>query len=507
MEDHNANNPTGTAAAAVPAAVPAPLTPDSIPALLAEEWTIRPHSALPSFLEVMMVQDAEHAVTKAIKAAVDSIRNQLLLLLLRHRRSLGLQQLSTTTTTTPTTSSSSSSAMLQRTAKQMRIALQVWILRLAAALERVLDKYGAEICCLIRYGLERRFLQSSSSSTLAESLYGMLRVKAINMNSASPDIGSSSKPVLVRKLVPLQRSDQTRLALMIAFGPYYQERLQDLHARWRSRNQTQQQQHQQHCQRHFHSVMIHVATCSRLLLQASNVYCQWRYLLGASHFTDLRNVLLGQVVRRVTQQDAVAAGSATTTTTRQHNDAPTGTMKSSSRTQSTSVAAKETNDTQQPAAGTTTTDGRLPSLVQSSVPYLVAASIAFSWATQVRAWYQERHRQQQQHQQQLLFQQQQQSVTRPSAPGRHLDERQPGIIPPPLLPYNDTTTKGIFIPNGCALCGRRECSNPTACATSGHVFCLSCILPFVRQHGTCPGTGASVKESQLVRLFEPAEMM
>lgn len=253
--------------------------------------------------------------------------------------------------------------------------------------------------------------------------------------------------------------------------------------------------------------MIHVATCTRLLLQASNVYCQWRYLLGASHFTDLRNVLLGQVVRRVTQQDAAAAsaGSAATTT-RQHDDAPTRTMKSLSRTQPMSAAVKATIDKQQPAAGTTTTDGRLPSLVQSSVPYLVAASIAFSWATQVRAWYQERHRQQQQHQQQLLFQQQQ-SATRPSAPGRHLDERQPGIIPPPRLPYDDTTTNGIFIPNGCALCGRRECSNPTACATSGHVFCLSCILPFVRQHGTCPGTGASVKESQLVRLYEPAEMM
>jgi Pex2 / Pex12 amino terminal region len=300
----------------------------------------------------------------------------------------------------------------------------------------------------------------------------MVRVKSIKAPQQPTDSSSAAL-----KLAPLQTSDQTRLALLIAFGPYCKERLQQLYTRWN----TQQQQYtpqpppqptllQERCRSYF----VRLYPLVQAALQGADLYCTYQYLLGVSPYSDLRNILLRQVVRRVTQQDAAAA-----TTTSQ--------PQSSSST--TSAAAAAAPAPEPSASSSSSTTDRL----QSSMLYLVATAVTVSWFTQLRAWYQERYQQQQQ---QLLLQSQQSGATSRTTP------RDNTIIipPPPRLSIGDSK---VAMPKGCPLCGRLDRIHPTACA--GYVFCLSCIVPFVREHCQCPVTGSNVTESKLVRLYEPAD--
>lgn len=433
-----------------------PMTQNSIPALLAEEWTINPFTALPSFLEVMMMEDVDKAATKVTKAALEMFREHLRSFVRRHQQLTNdrVDRNGVTSHTSDRHGNGFSTAQASAVIPNIqRIALQ-WAVRFASGLGRLLDNYGAEMRCLFRYALERRFLKSLQCSTMAESVYGTIRVKAM------------LQPDGQQKLVPLETTDQTRLALLIALGPYCQERFQQVCTRWNAHQQYLQHlpDRSQRLQRYF----LRVYPIVLAALQGANLFYQWRYLLGESHWTNLRNMMLRQVVRRVTQQD-VSAASAT-----EHDI----TMKSQSSSD---------------AAGGPVLSSLALARLQSSMLYLVQATIAVSWLTQLRTWYQQRYRQQQQQQ---LWQSQQQRGTSSQCRAT-LDT----IIPPPRLPES----VNLQLLKGCPLCGRLVRIHPTACA--GYVFCLSCILPFVREHGRCPVTGSVVTESQLVRLYEPSDIL
>jgi hypothetical protein len=173
-----------------------PMTLDSsVPALLAEEWTIQPYSTLPSFLEVMMIQDAEHAVTRAAKAGMDTIQEQLRLFVLRRRRWQQQQQqqsepsrsrnntnrtLTNQWATTVAHSNHNSYSGDEQGSWTKQVAtiisqkmrslfgLQEWTIKLAAILEQILAKYGAEIRCLMRYCLWDGAGQIDQGTTAAD---------------------------------------------------------------------------------------------------------------------------------------------------------------------------------------------------------------------------------------------------------------------------------------------------------------------------------------------------
>ena len=424
-----------------------PMTPDSVPALLAEEWMIDPHSPLPSFLELMMIQDADRSVTKAFRTVLDSLAERLRAFVDRQSNGSSEEEDS------PSFSDASRSAAAL--AQRARRLMKLWAIRLAAGLDKVLQRDGAEIRCLLRYQLERRLLRSHNC-TLAESLYGVMRVRGVPSQQDEKDRQQF-------ELIPLRTIDQTRLALVLALGPYLKEKLKGLYTRWKEerRREDSVQSDSEILRRKLRRLFVKFYPIVLASVQASDVYCQWRYLMGFSHFTDLRNLLLGQVVRRKTQQDsAVGAGGGGGGANRIEGAAD---------------------------------NPRAKTRLQSTILYVIGTAVTVSWLARLRSWYLERHRERLQQ----LLQQDDSIGTDEVARLRTLA----GIPPPP--PVKDA--KAIHV--GCPLCGRRSRILPTACAPSGVVFCLACIRPFVREHGSCPVTGKAVSESQLVRLFEPTELV
>ncbi|KAB7504941.1 putative peroxisome assembly protein 12 [Armadillidium nasatum] len=68
-------------------------------------------------------------------------------------------------------------------------------------------------------------------------------------------------------------------------------------------------------------------------------------------------------------------------------------------------------------------------------------------------------------------------------------------IPPP--PKQDLDID----PRICPIC-LQEREQETALAVSGYVFCYSCILLYVRQHGKCPVTGYLASTKQLIKIYK-----
>lgn len=77
-------------------------------------------------------------------------------------------------------------------------------------------------------------------------------------------------------------------------------------------------------------------------------------------------------------------------------------------------------------------------------------------------------------------------------------------LPVPPVPQPAKIGRGCVVPpmdaSLCALCAK---TRTNACASnSGYVFCYMCILPYVREHSTCPVTGLFCKEGDIIRLYE-----
>jgi hypothetical protein len=79
--------------------------------------------------------------------------------------------------------------------------------------------------------------------------------------------------------------------------------------------------------------------------------------------------------------------------------------------------------------------------------------------------------------------------------------------PLPAVPKPAPVGKGCVIPpldaSLCALCNKKR-TNPCA-STSGYVLCYMCLLPYVREHRSCPVTGLPCTELGIIRLYEEEE--
>ena len=230
------------------------LLPKTTGAFLAEEWSIDPYTPLPSFLEMKFMQDAGRSGREALQVAYELV----------------LQKCST---------------MLQETNTENRFVAHVK--RSAMALISVLKRYGLEWRCFMLYLLERHCLRISSAP-LAETVYGGKRAILVREKE-----GNHRK-----RIVPMDRTNATRLALALALGPYFNEKLELV------------LQHQsvfgvnflswKPSHRRIFEILVRLL---RFGAEAGNLFCQWRFLVGKSFHFDLVSLCLGMVVRRQTQQD------------------------------------------------------------------------------------------------------------------------------------------------------------------------------------------------------------
>ncbi len=77
-------------------------------------------------------------------------------------------------------------------------------------------------------------------------------------------------------------------------------------------------------------------------------------------------------------------------------------------------------------------------------------------------------------------------------------------LPIPPAPQPTKIGRGCVVPpldaSLCALCGHPRTNS---CASnSGYVFCYMCILPYIREHQSCPVSGLYCQESDIIKLFE-----
>ena len=403
------------------------LVPHSEGALLAEEWSINPLSVLPSFLEMNLIDDASKSGNSALRHVFDVIVQRLIeygetnLVRIRQR---------------PRTSGGDDPA---RTSSVIRM----WSVFLVRRLAKLLQRYTSEVRCLVIYLLERQCLRASSS-TVAESIYGAKRA-VVSEEAVQP--GS-------RKLRSLDSNHATRLALVLAIAPYAREKL-DIFLKQCERISPD---YRNRIQRTFAGLYPFIIRA----LDASDLFCRWRFLLGRSFFFDLKSLCLGQIVRRVTLEDNGAIQ-------------PVASMSS----------MPDTN--------------KLNASLQKSVLYLLTASIAFSWLTQIRATW---------HNYQRHLELRQQQTSEEDARNEDLEVRRTqrlgstrGQVPPP--PHSLVADLGENEESRriCPLC-RRLRMQPAA-SISGYVFCFPCLSAFVKEHGTCPVTGRDCPESRIIRLFEP----
>lgn len=83
-------------------------------------------------------------------------------------------------------------------------------------------------------------------------------------------------------------------------------------------------------------------------------------------------------------------------------------------------------------------------------------------------------------------------------------ETGPTIPPPePLLPAAGVDRELAMAHGKCPLCHHNRV-NPTACATSGYVYCYLCILRHIQEREKCPVTAAPTGVQDLVRIYDEA---
>ena len=140
-----------------------PMLPTTMGALLAEEWTIDPQSTLPSFLEMMMMEEARRSGYEAMKACFLHVEDSL---------SAVAAGGSAAITPVPT-SRSEPIGIIGRT--QPRSFATLWLEFKKETSRFIVDQvhkpWGPELRLFLIYMVERGSL-ISNAATLSESLYG-----------------------------------------------------------------------------------------------------------------------------------------------------------------------------------------------------------------------------------------------------------------------------------------------------------------------------------------------
>ena len=365
-----------------------PAVPKSVGALLAEENTMDPLSPLPSFLEMKMIEEAATAAGRGMKLAIEHV--------------------------------------IQRASL---IQSPSWRSRVARFVENILKRHGSEIRLLITYAVNRQCLRSNACAPLAESMYGGRRAKL----GPAGDNGQCS-------VLPLNDTDKIRLALVLAFGPYIHERLDQLYQRWKQ--QSSSEANDTSVSARLKALFVAAYPFLHMTREGTVIIYQWLFLLGKTLYFDPASHLLGQIVRRTTLADA----------------------------------PQQSNESDAPTKDSTSTPVALDP-IRKVILISLSSTFVLGWLRQFRN---------------LLCESKQQ---------RQSSEIPPPAPLPVKLDAKIRMRPPLSNPKLCPLC-RQPHINPAA-STSGFVFCHRCIVMFVREHGTCPVTGTECPESRIVRIYEP----
>jgi hypothetical protein len=469
-----------------------PSVPSSEGALLAEEWTIHPYSPLPSFLELPLIEKARRSMHTGASTAWDIGCERL-----SSNRVIPSFEEDVTTRSTHTSAASASNTRNSRMGAITELMTRWkhrWHTLQSHGIQKLvyyMQKYKAEWLCLLLYTLERHMLRISNESPalITESLYGMQRSRQQVIQKSDAKI----------RLWPLSSADQTRLALCYALVPYILEKLQRPTDRNRAHHYdtattstpiTSNTSATAVMNPHYttttssdtdatrvritRKVLQSASTWIWMIWHGLDVYCKWKFLLGQSLSFDLISVLLQQVVRRKTLQDIQSTASDATICSESEHPAVSASVSindSSSSLEDTITNADLLIFTSSPA---NTNAHKIMSILQRQGVWWLASAIGISWIQWMRhEWYEaQQHR-------------------RSPSP----DSAEPvRVVPFPTQPVSSRSE--------CPLCRRTPCAQPTA-LTTGYVYCLVCILPFVQEHGYCPVTGQKCDETNMVRLYEP----
>eukprot|EP00536_Pseudo-nitzschia_multiseries_P001594 jgi/Psemu1/283137/fgenesh1_pg.20_\ len=468
-----------------------PAIPESVGALLAEEWTINPTSTLPSFLERMMMEESRRCGWQAL---------QSLLLVIEQRLSRAVEE-----DQGQDSRDHDSVGAVNGTGRLSRLyhaLLGRWPRRVAKVfLQKLVRPFGPEIRFLILCVLER-FSLALSDATISESLYGGRRVKLCEPSSTE----KSGK----RNLRPIENRDRMLLAFFMAFGPYLEERSEYFFRCFfrlcsSSSINTTSTSFTRIARKNKLMIILNVLwPLLRSTTKATFLWYRWRYLLGKTIFFDPYSSRMDLVVRRVTMEDQQKS-------TQQMGN---GGKKKAVDPSNTRIDHIQRNLSKLVSSGE----------LRFITGAFVSGYAALAWFARIRLIRQELQREQELHgirQRQLRGR----GRGREQNQERNADDFDSNgfisaskannkTIPSPPLPAsssdnssrttsaNNTRNSANSKPGVCPLCNEPRI-HPTA-STGGYVFCLKCILSFVRQNGSsCPVTGKSCPESSLVRLYEP----
>ncbi len=453
-----------------------PAIPDSLGALLAEEWTVNPRSTLPSFLERMMMEEARRSGWETLRSIIGVLEERI--------DRLGINDESQTTRETDNT------GVVEEIRRIYLLLFQQWPVRIAKTFHRnVLKPFGPEIRFSLVYALERGSLLRSNAS-VADSLYGGKRVK---LGEANPSNTNE------RSLQPLRKQDSLRLAFVLAFGPYLEERSKFFFQHFVRLSRAGEISPISSSRKRLQSILNIVWPLLRMTTKGTFLWYRWRYFLGMSVFFDPYSRLLNLVVRRTTMED------------QQQTEISTQSQKGDG------VNVVNSNTLRIARVRENILRVVKSSRIRWATGGLTSFCIALAWIARIRSIRQKLRQERELHDLRRIQQRQQRqpyqaencidndvnvngdpiNILIPSPPHPSLSSRGAKRI----------SFEGVRSPidgnfDVCPLCNQPRI-HPTA-STGGYVFCLKCILDFLRQNGeVCPVSRKSCPESSLVRLYEP----
>jgi hypothetical protein len=219
---------------------------------------------LPSFLEILFIDDVHRSTEKAIQLIYNTLFEKL--------------------SRTNTASTDDNDDGDYRGRRRMRME---WCRRMFRTIG---TKLAIEIQSFVRFGIERTCLQWYDA-TLAEKIYRVRRNVVVQQPTPS-------------LLSPLKNTDRNKLAFLLAWISYLRQRFQPNEKNETSMmtntNGTTTVSRQRMIPQYFRQNMIPVLLS---IWDAWDIYYHWKYLLGLTNYTHVINRLLGHIVRRNTQQD------------------------------------------------------------------------------------------------------------------------------------------------------------------------------------------------------------
>lgn len=255
------------------------------------------------------------------------------------------------------------------------------------------------------------------------------------------------------QLSEMNHKDRTKLALLLTFSSYIKERLDRLfdqcRQRGNARNATTISK--------IRSLFVTVYPFLHMTQEGCIVVYQFMFLVNKSLYFDPSSHLLGLVVRRVTSAD-----------TQKPPSSPSSDAAASSNT----ISPTNSSDT-------------MLQMARAAALYGLSTVFIVGWIS--RIW----------HTVQTLQHTTQRLVSDMPAPNAPKRVEQHHTLDPHQI------SRSIQAATLCPCCHQPRI-HPVA-STSGHVFCHTCLLGYVRDHGKCPLTGQHCREDQILRLYEPQE--